>query len=491
MTDIYRRLGGFNPIEDFGAPRENIAINPFTGNPIASAAGQVATSMTRGIPQLATGLIDLASLPLTMTETVKPENVFGSTAQLTKQGFLPPAQTGLINQGTELVSSMLNPPLAAKNALMVGLGGVLNSYGKGKKIYHGTSNANAEKIAKEGFNTNHTGSVWFTDNINDIKNKNVGAGESGAIVQRNIDESDMKLGGWEEQDKFLTDELIARGYDGLKLEEGGNTTYQIFNQNSIKDFTPEMGELWRKTSLIPKDKQLQNLPQDPRARQSFKNYLDGKISQTDYIKNIQNFYPATKITEIPDYPSGAELVYGLGKKADGGKNVVNFGAKFDEGDKVLSRLDIPAYNNYNVWSASLQGADGKTVYGQTVHLTDKGGKIKFNINPNDAIRIAKGKELGGSNKFPMAKIEGSWKNTSPDDVKKLAKKYLNDPEWSQVGMNPKRFGYFYNKADNMPVSEADEVIQIGALVLAKNIKTFNPSKSVTTTKTPSGGLLSF
>jgi len=58
-------------------------------------------------------------------------------------------------------------------------------------------------------------------------------------------------------------------------------------------------------------------------------------------------------------------------------------------------------------------------------------------------------------------------------------------------MTHKRFGYFYNKADNMPVSEADEVIQIGALVLAKNIKTFNPSKSVTTTKTPSGGLLSF
>ena len=91
----------------------------------------------------------------------------------------------------------------------------------------------------------------------------------------------------------------------------------------------------------------------------------------------------------------------------------------------------------------------------------------------------------------MAKIEGSWKNTSPDEVKKLAEKYLNDPEWSQVGMNPKRFGYFYNKADNMPVSEADEVIQIGALVLAKNIKTFNPSKSVTSTQNPSGGLISF
>ena len=274
-------------------------------------------SVARGVPQLATGLIDLAALPLTMSGISKPEDIFMSTEYLTKRGFLPPPQTGLLNQGTELATSMLNPAGAAKTGL-VALGGVLNSYGKGKKIYHGTSNANAEKIAKEGFDTNHTGSVWFTDNIDDIKNQNVGAGESGAIVQRNIDESDMKLGGWKEQDKFLTDELIARGYDGLKLEEGGSTTYQIFNQNAIQDYTPEMGELWRKTSLIPKDKQLQNLPQDPRARQTFLNYLDGKISQTDYIKDIQNFYPSSKITEIPDYPSGAEIVYGLGKKADGG-----------------------------------------------------------------------------------------------------------------------------------------------------------------------------
>ncbi len=389
--EIFKKLGGFNPkpINNFVTPKEDVALNPFTGTPIVSIAGQLGTSMVRGIPQLATGLIDLAALPLSLSDVVKPENVFGSTEQLAKQGFLPPKQTGLINQGVEIGSSMLNPSSLAKGAV-IGLGGILRS-----------------------------------------------------------------------------------------------------TKKDLSNFTPEAAEVWRKANLIPKDKQLQNLPQDPRARKAFTDYIDGKISQTDYIKNIQNFYPSNKITEIPDYPSGAEIVYGLGKKADGGKNVVNFGVKFDEGDKVLSRLDIPAYNNYNVWSASLQGADGKTVYGQTVHLTDKGGKIKFNIDPNDAIRIAKGKELGGSNKFPMAKIEGSWKNTSPDNVKKLAKKYLNDPKWSQIGMNPKRFGYFYNKADNMPVSEAEEVIQIGALVLAKNIKTFNPKKSITTIKTPSGELLSF
>ncbi len=383
MTDIYRRLGGFNPIEDFGAPRENVAFNLLTGKPIVSKAGELATSIVRGVPQMATGWLDLIELAANKEIPYLP-----TTEYLTKQGFLPPAQTGLINQGAEIGSSMLNPASLVKGG--IALGGILR-------------------------NTN----------------------------------------------------------------------------KDLSEFTSEAAELWRKKNYIPKDKQIHNLPLDPRARQSFKNYLDGKISQTDYIKNMQNLYPANKITKIPDYPSGAEIVYGIGKKAEGGKKVVNFGAKFDEGDKVLSRLDIPAYKDYNLWSASLKTADGQTVYAQTVHLTDKGGKIKFNSNPNRAIIIAKGKELGGSDKFPFATIDGSWKNTSPDDVTKLAKKYLNDPEWSQVGMNPRRFGYFYDKADNMPVSEADEVIQIGALVLAKNVKKFNPSKSVTTTKTPSGGLLSF
>jgi hypothetical protein len=387
--ELFRKLGGFNPIEDFGAPRENVALNPFTGKPIVSAAGQVATSMARGIPQLATGVLDLAGLPLTMSGVVDDKNVFGSTAYLESKGFLPPAQTGLINQGVEIGSSMFNPSSLAKGAIGLGAG-----------------------------------------------------------ILRNTNKD-------------------------------------------LSEFTSEAAELWRTKNWIPKDKQTQNLPQDPRVRQSFKNYLDGKISQTDYIKNMQNLYPANKITEIPDYPSGAEIVYALGKKAEGGKKVVNFGAKFDDGDLVTSRLDIPAYNGYNLWSASLKTPDGQTVYGQTVHLTNKTGKIKFNSNPNDAIRIAKGKELGGSDKFPFATIDGYWKNTSPDDVTKLAKKYLNDPEWSQVGMNPRRFGYFYDKADNMPVSEADEVIQIGALVLAKNVKKFKPSKSVTTTKTPSGLLLSY
>ncbi|MFH1635534.1 MAG: hypothetical protein ABIG63_16205, partial [Chloroflexota bacterium] len=47
-------------------------------------------------------------------------------------------------------------------------------------------------------------------------------------MERIINEENLKLGGWEESDKYSTQELIEQGYDGLKLEDEGETTYQIF-----------------------------------------------------------------------------------------------------------------------------------------------------------------------------------------------------------------------------------------------------------------------
>ena len=128
--ELFKQLGGFNPIDNFGAPKENIAINPFTGKPIVSNAGQLATSMTRGIPQLATGVVDLAALPLTMSGLLDPKDAFMSTDYLDSKGLLPPKQTGTGNMLAELGSSMLSPPLAAKGALL-GLAGMV---GKGSKL---------------------------------------------------------------------------------------------------------------------------------------------------------------------------------------------------------------------------------------------------------------------------------------------------------------------------------------------------------------------
>jgi hypothetical protein len=87
----------------------------------------------RGVPQLATGFVDLAALPFTMTGVMKPEQAVGSTAYLTSKGLLPPPQEGLLSETTELVSSAVNPAGLTKAALAKG-GAVLAA----PIIYHGS-----------------------------------------------------------------------------------------------------------------------------------------------------------------------------------------------------------------------------------------------------------------------------------------------------------------------------------------------------------------
>lgn len=96
-------------------------------------------------------------------------------------------------------------------------------------IYHGTdkifNNFDIKKSAD--------GTIWFTDNKSKITAGEVSATGKGQVIERFINENKLKFGGWDESDKYSTDELIAKGYDGLKLPDGEETTYQIFNPNKL------------------------------------------------------------------------------------------------------------------------------------------------------------------------------------------------------------------------------------------------------------------
>jgi GNAT superfamily N-acetyltransferase len=100
-------------------------------------------------------------------------------------------------------------------------------------IYHGTTPENAKTIEKSGFDVGKSadGSIWFTSNPNIGE---VAASGKGGIIQKTLNHKKMKLGGWDETDKYSTDELINMGYDGLKLPSNGQTTYQIFSPEKLK-----------------------------------------------------------------------------------------------------------------------------------------------------------------------------------------------------------------------------------------------------------------
>ena len=62
-------------------------------------------------------------------------------------------------------------------------------------------------------------------------------------------------------------------------------------------------------------------------------------------------------------------------------------------------------------------------------------------------------------------MEGDWVNHNPREIYNKAIELLNSDEWIQVGMNPIKHSYFYNKATMQPVIAAKEAIQVGPLVL--------------------------
>lgn len=110
-----------------------------------------------------------------------------------------------------------------------------------KQIFHGTS----EKFNEFDLGKSADGTVWFTDNVDNIKAGKVTASGKGRIVERFVDENNLKLGGWKETDKFSTDELISQGYDGLKLSDKGETTYQIFSPDKLQTKS-QLTDIWKK-----------------------------------------------------------------------------------------------------------------------------------------------------------------------------------------------------------------------------------------------------
>ena len=96
-----------------------------------------------------------------------------------------------------------------------------------------------------------------------------------------------------------------------------------------------------------------------------------------------------------------------------------------------------------------------------------------------------------TSKGTIARINGSFENRDPAAVEQLARDILDGTapdakQWVEVGMNPFRHSYFYRKSDGMPVANAEQVIQVGPLVLAKKVKTRPVESPEHLVKSPKG-----
>jgi hypothetical protein len=219
------------------------------------------------------------------------------------------------------------------------------------------------------------------------------------------------------------------------------------------------------------------LKRTPELQEAAARIEAGDMSADEYARLVSRYKPVTPYETVPAPASSEEILAALTKtsrEAEGlPRKETYFGkpsATLKEGDPVGLRLDIPSYNQANTWVVTAHGprkspvsggAGTRIGYEPVAAATD----VDFSVSPKAALGIAKGAE-----KNTIATMEGKWKPTSSDEAFTLAKQYLKNPEWKQVGMDPERHSFFYDRETMKPVIKAEEVIQIGPLVLAKNPK---------------------
>jgi len=148
------------------------------------------------------------------------------------EAVLPPAKT---KPKALPAKTTTNEVGSAKEAIAKGL--TEDEFVKAQtKIFHGTDKS------FEKFDTSKMegGVAYFTDSLNDFKGGNPsGSVGTSKIMERHL-KPNLRLGGYDEADKFSTDELIQQGYSGLKLEKDGMTWYEIFNPNEDLLTTPQL-----------------------------------------------------------------------------------------------------------------------------------------------------------------------------------------------------------------------------------------------------------
>ena len=214
----------------------------------------------------------------------------------------------------------------------------------------------------------------------------------------------------------------------------------------------------------------QRQEQLPELKQSAQDKIEGKIDTVQHQANVDAALPVRLITEVPPVPTHKEMGFALtDNKVEAG--LVGKTRKIKQGERVSTRLDIPAYDNYDTWVVSVHFPDKgtKNAYAKTASLKD----VSFAAPTKGGYKISQ-----GTGKAPIAMMGGKWQDVDPKKVQAQAKAALKSDEWVQVGYNPFRHSYFYDKAAKKPVVSATELIQVGPLVLAKGVKYADPDDAI-------------
>lgn len=270
-------------------------------------------------------------------------------------------------------------------------------------------------------------------------------------------------------------ELIEAGYSPAEINAMGKEVRaqmkEGYNSNSsepisvaiAQDVTAEAAGVDRRTmSFTDVTKRTPEIQEQAKILRE--NIKAGDREQSRRVAEAADkFKPVHAYDFVPAPETNSDMLNAL----DGDERKSKLNTKVPEGKEVAIRLDINAYTKKGVWVPVVHEQKGNSFqagtplsYQSTAVITD----VKFGVASDLAVlNIATGKS-----KSTIATIRGTYKNVTPTQAKKMAEKALKDPSYVQVGMDPERRGYFYNRETMQEVVAGDQAIQVGPLVLVKN-----------------------
>jgi hypothetical protein len=241
------------------------------------------------------------------------------------------------------------------------------------------------------------------------------------------------------------------------IKKTDTKTADVLSFTDEPEFQPEPEKGTSRAALHYKD--VTKRSKDLQA--AIKKVEDGEMSKQEYdilVNKVKAVYP---YEEVPMYADIEKIKNVITKdKTEKVKDPLDL---LPNGFPVGLRLDIPSYRDKDTWVVAVHeqkaGWDAGTpiAYTSTAIVSD----ATLGVHPKAAMKIAKGNDKG-----TIAVMKGNWVGMSSDEAKSYAEKAMKNPAWKQVGMDPERHAYFYDRKNMQPIVAAEQIIQVGGFVIA-------------------------
>lgn len=206
-----------------------------------------------------------------------------------------------------------------------------------------------------------------------------------------------------------------------------------------------------------------------------------KAAKAAYTNLGNKTKPISSYAELPDSAENEHIKAVLRPDSRDPDKLDKVGVDIPNGTPVELRLDIPAYISSGTWVVAVHGpgVSSPLSYRASAIAND----ITFRLPEKAAHQIARNMNARGEvvDKTPIATMKGKWEEATTDEARAEANIALADsksenPQWIQIGMDPERHSYFYNRKASQhgdqsihePVESGSRLIQIGSLVFLKD-----------------------